>query len=121
MWLNWPDPVLSVQQVKATDPIRGALVAVTAAWAAELQPNIGYYTSELVRFAGEYLSGSNDRARPALWEALFAVAGTKVGQLDAARLGLWLQANLDRVIAGNKLLVDRETNKARPRWLLAPR
>ena len=119
---GWPDPDRVDQggARRRPDP-RRKLHAVIAAWAAELMVDIGYYTSELVSLAGEYLSGSNDRVRPALWEALFTVAGNKAGQLDAARLGLWLQAHLDRVIAGHKLLVDRETNKARPRWLLAPR
>jgi putative DNA primase/helicase len=121
VWLGWPDPDESIKTVRAADPIRSQLRAVIAAWAAELIVNRGYFTSELVILAGEYVSGSNDRARPALWEALFAIARTKLGQLDAARLGLWLQANLNRVIAGHKLLVDRETNKARPRWSVVPR
>jgi hypothetical protein len=87
------------------------LIFMTTRHRRASQTNIGYYTSELVSFAGEYFIGSNDRIRPALWEALFTVAGTKAGLLDAGRLGLWLQANLDRVIAGHKLLVDRDTNK----------
>ena len=122
VWLNWPDPDESIKAVRAADPIGAKLHAVIAAWADELMVNIGYYTSELVERAGQYIGdGSNDRARPALWEALFAVAGNKTGQLDPRALGRWLEVHLNRVSAGHKLLVDRETNKARPRWSVAPR
>jgi putative DNA primase/helicase len=119
VWLGWPDPVQSVDKVRAEDPVRGGLFAVMAAWASELQVNIGYYSSELISFASEW-SGTQ-RVRPALWDALSAVAGSKGAQIDPVKLGLWLNKNLNRVIAGHKLLVDRDTNKARPRWLLVPR
>ena len=72
-------------------------------------------------FSGEAnacLPHSADRIRPDLWDALFSVAGSKTGQLDARTLGRWLEAHLNRITAGHKLLVDR-TNKARPRWSLA--
>ena len=55
-----------------------------------------------------------------MWDALFAIAGTKTGHLDVLRLGQWLQAHLNRISGGYKLLVDR-TNKARPRWKLESR
>ena len=113
-------PVQSTNRVRAEDPVRSALLAVITAWASELQVGLGYHSAELIMLAGEYHSGSNDRVRPALWEALFGVAGTKVGQIDPVRLGLWLRANLNRVIADHKLLIDRD-DKARPRWLLVPR
>ena len=120
VWLGWPDPDESIKAVRAADPISAKLHAVIAAWATDLTVGIGYFTSELVAEASEYLPHSADRIRPALWDALFAVAGSKTGQLDVARLGLWLQAHLNRISAGHKLLVDR-TNKARPRWRLEPR
>ena len=63
-----------VEKVRAEDPVRNALLAVVSAWAGELQVNIGYYSSELARFASECMS-DGDRVRPALWDALVAVAG----------------------------------------------
>jgi putative DNA primase/helicase len=120
VWLGCPDPDESIKAMRAADPIGAKLHAVIAAWAADLMVGTSYLTSELVTAASECLPYSADRIRPALWDALFAVAGGKTGQLDAARLGLWLQAHLNRVSAGHKLLVDR-TNKARPRWLLERR
>jgi putative DNA primase/helicase len=116
MWLGWPDPVISVDKVRVEDPIRGAFVAVASAWVNELQIDIPYTTAELISRASEVCS--DDRVRPALWEALSAVATSKNGQIDAAKLGLWLRTNVNRHAAGHKLLVDREINKARPHWLL---
>jgi hypothetical protein len=91
---------------------------VVAAWTTDLRVGVGYYTSELVTLAGEYLT--NGRARPALWDALFNVAGGKNGQLDPRMLGRWLEQHLNRVSAGHKLLVSRN-DKARPRWFVEPR
>jgi putative DNA primase/helicase len=119
-WLGWPDPDESIKAVRAADPISAKLHAVIAAWVSELKVGVGYHTSELVKLADEYRGDGSGRSRPSLWEALAAVAGTKNGQMDPARLGLWLQAHLNRVSAGHKLLVDR-INQARPRWSVAPR
>ena len=59
----------------------------------------------------------SDRVRPALWDALFAVAGTKQGQLDAAELGNWLRDHKNRIVAGHKLINDT-ADKSRPSWKL---
>ena len=120
VWLGWPDPDESIKTVRAADPINAKLHGVIAAWVADLTVGKDYYTSELIVEASECIPHSADRIRPNLWDALFAVAGNKAGQLEGARLGLWLQAHLNRISAGHKLLVDR-TNKARPRWRLEPR
>jgi putative DNA primase/helicase len=117
VWLGWPDPLLSAAKVRAEDPLRSTLRAVVDAWSGDLQLNVGYTTSELVRIAAEYMSDG----RRALWEALSAAAPPKNGQIDPVKLGLWLRGNVNRVTDGNKLTVDRETNKAKPRWLLVSR
>jgi putative DNA primase/helicase len=122
VWLGWPDPDASIKTVRAADPVSSKLHAVIAAWVDELDVNVGYYTSELVDRASQYVGGgSNDRVRPALWDALFNVAANKNNQLDPRALGVWLEAHLNRISAGHKLQVDRETNKARPRWSVVPR
>ena len=48
-------PDESIKAVRAADPISAKLHAVIAAWATELTVDIGYYTSELVSLASEYL------------------------------------------------------------------
>lgn len=119
VWLNWPDPVDSLAGVQAADPIRQQRAAVFAAWIEELMPNVGYRTSELIRQAEEY--NLSERARPALFEALFAVAAPATGhqQIDPKRLGQWLLGNAGTIARGHKLVVDR-SDAARPRWKLAP-
>jgi putative DNA primase/helicase len=118
VWLNWPDPDLSLKAVRAADPVGAKLHGVITSWAKDLTVGEGYFTSELVAKAGECLDHSADRIRPDLWDALFNVAGSKTGQLDARALGRWLEAHLNRIGGGHKLVADR-TNKARPRWSLA--
>jgi hypothetical protein len=120
VWLGWPDCDESIKAVRAADPVGAQLHGVITAWAAELDVGIGYYTGELVTLAGEYVTDANERARPAVWDALFNVAGNKTGQLDPRALGRWLEAHLNRVSGRHKLLVDR-TNKARPRWSVESR
>ena len=120
VWLGWPDPVTSIRRVRAADPVRNALFAVVAAWVTELKINIGYHTSELIKVASKCMS-DGEKVHPTLWDAFFAVAGNRSGMLDPRALGRWLETNLNRVVDGYKLVVDRETNKARPHWLLVPR
>ncbi len=117
VWLNWPDPVDTVANIRVEDPIRQARAAVFSAWAKELQPEIGYQTKELIK-AAEFCAGT-ERAHPALWDALFAIASPRTGYqtIDANTLGRWLRDNLDTISAGHKLTVDR-SDAARPRWKL---
>jgi hypothetical protein len=119
VWLNWPDPVESLAAIQAADPIRQQRAAVFTAWVSELIPSVGYQTGELVKHAELY--NGLDRAKPALFEALFAVAAPRTGhpQIDPVRLGQWLNRNLGTITGGHKLAVDRG-DLARPRWKLVP-
>lgn len=72
----------------------------------------------MVHYAGEFDTLTGKRIKPALWDALAAVGCNKPGQIDPGKLGLWLRGNVNRVVGHHKLLVDRETNKAVPRWRL---
>lgn len=107
----------TVANIRVEDPIRQARAAVFSAWAKELQPEIGYQTKELIK-AAEFCAGT-ERAHPALWDALFAIASPRTGYqtIDANTLGRWLRDNLDTISAGHKLTVDR-SDAARPRWKL---
>ena len=117
VWLGWPDPVLSVEQVRAEDPVRTRRAAVFSAWVSELLVGIGYQSGELVRLAEATENG--ERARPALWDALLAVARPKSGYqtIDTLRLSHWLRKNTNGIAGGHKLLVDH-SDKARPRYRL---
>jgi putative DNA primase/helicase len=119
IWLNWPDPINTIANVQAEDPIRQQRAAVFSAWAQDLRPDIGYQTAEIIKLAEQY-TGS-DRAHPALWDALYAVAAPRAGtaKIDPDRMGKWLSRNLGTIAYGHKLTVER-TDKARPRWKLTP-
>jgi putative DNA primase/helicase len=117
IWLNWPDPADTVTNVRVEDPIRQARAAVFSAWVMELQPGVGYQTGELIK-AAEFYTGM-ERAHPALWDALYAIAAPRSGfqTIDANTLGRWLRDNLDTISAAQKLTVDR-SDSARSRWKL---
>jgi hypothetical protein len=59
---------------------------VVTACVAELQVNIGYHASELLGAASECMN-NGEKIRPTLWDALFAVAGSRNGGLDPRALG----------------------------------
>ena len=83
VWLGWPDPDESIKTVRAADPISAKLHGVIAAWAADL--TVGKATTP-ANWSPKRASASPisaDRIRPGLWDALFAVAGNKAGQLEA--------------------------------------
>jgi hypothetical protein len=109
--------VASNKSVRASDPVRQERAAVFAAWVNELKVNVSYRTAEL-KTAAEQWNGSG-YARPALFEALYAVAAPRTGhpQIDPNKLGLWLRRNVDTIVAGHKLMVD-QSDKTRPRWKL---
>ncbi len=119
VWLNWPDPVLSVEKLRVDDPIRSQRTAVFTAWAKHLYLNVGYYTKELIAAAWDEDPHTGANLHEALWEAVFAVASAKSGQqvIDPTRLGHWLDKNKDTVAAGYKLLADH-SDKSRPKWKL---
>jgi hypothetical protein len=119
VWLNWPDPVDTVANIRVEDPVRQARAAVFSAWAKELHLGIGYHTAELIKLSDEYAWGQ--RTRPALWDALFAIAAPRSGHqtIDARLLGLWLRDNQGTIANGHKLTVDR-SDASRPRWKLEP-
>ena len=118
VWLGWPDCDESLKTARAADPHTSKLFAVIEAWTTDLKVGEGYRTGELIKFANDTVMG--ERVRFNLWEALFAVAGTPTGQLDAAKLGNWLRDHQNRISAGHKLINDT-TDKSRPKWKLEPR
>ena len=119
VWLHWPDPVETVANAQAEDPIRQQRAAMFTAWSEELVLGVGYQTAEFIKHAEEYSSGA--RTRPALWDALFAIAAPRLGyqQIDPKQLGKWLSRNVNTIAGDYRLTVDR-SDKARPRWKLTP-
>jgi putative DNA primase/helicase len=120
VWLGWADPIATVAAIRGDDPVRAERSAAFAAWAADLQPEIGYQTAELVTEAEAWAQGQ--RRHPELFAALYAVAASRGGtqQIDPMRLAHWLRKNCDTIADGWKLIVDRG-DRQRPRWKLTAR
>lgn len=113
VWLNWRDPVDSVEHLRAADPIRSNRASLFNAWIDHLHPNTPYTTREIIEYA-------RDVARKDLWETLLDIAPSrKNNDPDPTKLGQYLNKNLNTVAHGHKLFVDR-SDKTRPKWLLTP-
>jgi putative DNA primase/helicase len=119
IWLGEADPVLSVSQVRAQDPVAAQRAAVFDAWARELVIGQGYMVRELVEAADKRdpRAGMTGYAHPDLRDSLFAVAQARgtFPVISPDRLGRWLRRNADGVTSGFKLTVDY-SDKARPRF-----
>lgn len=116
VWLGRADPVASMASLRSLDPTRQARTAVFTAWADELGVGGAYLTPDLIERANDQ-GPSGDYLRPRLRDALLEVARSRIGAIDAKRLGRWLAKTENNIAAGLKLTSDRG-DAARPRWLL---
>lgn len=120
VWLGMPDPCASMTLARGEDPIRAARAAVFEAWDREISPTRGVprkmAVPELVNEAD--LLDDHGFVHPAFRDAVLAVASEKSGrEVSSKRLGRWLSANKNNVVAGVKLVVDM-SDARRPRWSL---
>jgi putative DNA primase/helicase len=116
VWLGRADPVASMASLRSLDPTRQTRTAVFTAWANELDVGGAYLTPDLIERANDQ-GTSGDYLRPRLRDALLEVARSRVGGIDAKRLGRWLAKTENNLAAGLKLTSDRG-DAARPRWRL---
>jgi putative DNA primase/helicase len=118
VWLGRPDPVLTMNALRGTDPVRQTRASVFSAWAGELELGRGYLTSELANLAQDPGLFAETWMRPMLREALLEVARARSGaMIDTRRLAHWLRGHTNTIADGYKLIVDT-SDKARPRWVL---
>ncbi len=116
VWLGRADPVASMASLRSLDPTRQARTAVFTAWADELGVGRACLTPDLIERANDQ-GPSGDYLRPRLRDALLEIARSRVGTIDAKRLGRWLAKTESNIAAGLKLTSDRG-DAARPRWVL---
>ena len=117
VWLNWPDPIASMDVARGEDPTRQSRAALFAAWADELKPAYdGLLTSELVTHAQEM--GERGPIYPMFRDACLSVARDRTGyNVSAERLGKWLRSAKNTRVGDMKLTVNM-ADKKRPRWQL---
>jgi putative DNA primase/helicase len=98
LWLGAADPLDTQAELRASDPVREALVALLTAWDA------AFGTSPAtVAMAVDAASASGMSARPQLLEALQAIAGERNGEINTRRLGRYLARNVRRIEDGRRL------------------
>ncbi len=95
LWLGAADPLDTQAELRATDPLREALVSMLIAWrdAFDTEPTT-------VAAAVEAATATGMSARPQLLEALLGVAGERNGDINARRLGRYLTRNVRRIESG---------------------
>ncbi len=117
VWLGAVDPCASMDLARDEDPIRAARAELFGAWAKELGTNPrGLTVAEMIHEAEQI--DQQGFLCPAFREALLAVAAEKSGTtISPKRLGKWISANNNNVVAGTKLVANR-ADKSRVRWVL---
>jgi hypothetical protein len=98
LWLGAADPLDTQAELRATDPVREALVSLLTAWrdAFNNQPTS---VADAVKTA----TAPGMSANPQLLEALLAVAGERNGDVNNRRLGRYLVRNMRHIESGMRL------------------
>ena len=112
VWLGRRDPVDTMEDARADDPVRSALREVVVAWRAVIGTNNPVSAGQLKQKAFD--SGGDD-----LLKAISAVAcAPGRTEIDALRLGKWLGRHKGRVVNGIKLHGKPDTDSKQIQWWL---
>ena len=121
IWLDCPDPVMTMDLTRDADPAAEERHAVFIAWADELGLDRGFLVGELVEEAEK--TGFNAMpVHPQLREALLRVAADHRNHnaVQRDRLRWWLNRNANTIGGRHKLICNR-SDRTRPRWVLVLR
>jgi len=95
LWLGAADPLDTQAELRATDPVREALVTLLTAWRGTFGAD-----AATVANAVDAATAPGMSARPQLLEALLGVAGERNGDVNARRLGKYLTRSVRRIENG---------------------
>jgi putative DNA primase/helicase len=95
LWLGCADPLATQAELRGSDPIRAALIAVMTAW-REVFGEDSATVAQAISIATAPSMSGNSR----LLEAITDVAGERNGSINARRLGRWLVRHLRRIEDG---------------------
>lgn len=110
IWLGCADPVVTMENARAEDPVLSSLSAVMNAW----RDSIGL---DIPLSAGDLKASAQMPVHPDLHAALLSVAGDKSG-IDAVRLGRWLSKYKGRIVGGLLFESQWGTNAKQNVWIL---
>jgi hypothetical protein len=121
IWLGEPDPVASIETIRAEDPERANLIEVIANWHEHLGLNTPYAAHKVITKAcekRETYSGLGDFIRPEFRDVLLRVAGAG-GTVSSKMLGHWLTGVKGLPVGGYKFLVKNDPKDGN-RYSLVP-
>ncbi len=95
LWLGAADPLETQAELRATDPVREALIALLTAW----RDTFGERPASVAN-AVETASATGMSANPHLLDAISAVAGERNGGINNRRLGRYLVRSIRRIEGG---------------------
>lgn len=120
-WLGRADPVATMESVREGDPALAAIRAVVAGW-IEALANEEVVVKAIIAKANSMTAWTQRNGsvakHPEFRDALLAVAGIR-DEIDPGRLGKWLRAKRNKVIAGHQFVKTGETGGI-ARWRLQP-
>jgi putative DNA primase/helicase len=116
VWLGKEDPVTSMEQARAADPVRSAARTMVALWKDHLKHNVGYSAADLIKAANNQKCVKDDNGvkeydweLPELRELLLQQAGTPRGEIEPRKLGNWLVSLRGQVHDGYYIGLAKES------------
>lgn len=112
LWLGEDDPCITMERVRANDPVRITVLPVMECWASSVgtTEHDTRTAREIVELAKSQDS-LGDYLHPDFRNALLSAAGEKGGNLDAGKLGYWLRQHKDRIFVGRRFICAGERKK----------
>ena len=125
-WLGCADPVLSIGEARASDPVLDGLRQVIAAWEG-LFGDAACTVSAVISCLGEHppeLELSTEKAaekakQDVLRTALMQVAANRGGHLDSQRMGKWLRQSKGRIVDGKRFTIPAKAGGGAATWAVS--
>ena len=96
MWLDQPDPCITIEAIRLQDPKRRNLAAVLHEWHAVLGDG-DVTAARVVEIVEQRDQSQRDLVYPDFREALYVVAGER-GAINSVKLGNWLRSRKGKTI-----------------------
>jgi putative DNA primase/helicase len=115
VWLGLPDPLQGAEALRESDPDLEASRMLYESWYAKFG-SASQTTAAVVAAGMESMPMSGGHINPDLYDALQVICSEKP---NARRLGYWLRAHVDRIVAGYALRRGRSDAHAKvATWLV---
>jgi hypothetical protein len=110
VWLGEPDPVGSVEAVRANDPTLTDIFEFFSLWEKLMRLDMFYTTTRIIEIAEEAPPPNFNASELKTFLLRVAAARGNPGVVSPERLGKWLRKISGRVVGGRRLIRDRDRN-----------